>query len=185
MFCNLFLLPPFWLQTNCSAHLIFIPVVSLRSPPGTRFVNCNSSFHILLSSLYFSHFLYSNNTVLSSIPQSHPQNFSLPSTVRTTNFYVKEHFYAYYVTLLLPAVILIRWNISHLEWSEEKLTDSQPFRNEHDRKLCTFQCSTQHFHWNMQQNILSTFKAIKTQLYIFLSTDKLHISSYRVANNLS
>jgi hypothetical protein len=34
---------------------------------------------------------------------------------------VKEHFYAYYVTFLLPAGIPIRWNIPNLEWSEEKL----------------------------------------------------------------
>lgn len=70
MFCSLFLLPPFWIQTNRSAHLIFIPVASLRSPPGTRFMNCNSPFHILSPSLYFSRFLYSDTSVLSSVPQS-------------------------------------------------------------------------------------------------------------------
>ena len=158
MFCSLLLFPPIWIQTNRSAYLIFIPVASLRNPPGIRFMNCNSALHILLPSLYFSRFLvfryfcffFFHRLILRPTASHQP-------AVRTTNFYVKQHFYAQYVTSLLLAGIPIRCNIRHLEQNEEKLTDSHSQRNEHDRKLCPFQCSAQHFHWNRQQTMVSPF----------------------------
>lgn len=126
MFCILLLFPPFWIQTNRSAYLIFIPVLSLSSPlvPDLWIViHHYIFFHLRFISAIFCipilpFFLLFPTHILT--PSTSHQ-----STVRSTNFYVKEHFYAYYVTLLLPARIPIRWNIPHLEWSEEKLTDIQ------------------------------------------------------------